>query len=68
MAGFIGTLWRESRIVVQRARIWVMAVAKAMWKVVRNRAIECVRYDGSIRRWVISSIDDTIFGRGLTEV
>jgi hypothetical protein len=54
-------------MVVQRARIWVIRVAKAMCQVVRNRAIEGVRIGYSIREGVVSSIDDPIFG-GLTEV
>lgn len=36
---FIGTFLRESRRVVNRARSWVMIVAKARWKVVRKMAV-----------------------------
>ena len=32
-------MWRESRIVVNLARPWVMAVAKTMCHVVRNSAV-----------------------------
>jgi hypothetical protein len=35
----MGTLWRESRMVVKRARIWVIAVANTMCHVVKNKAI-----------------------------
>jgi hypothetical protein len=34
----MGTFLRESSTVVKRARIWVIAVAKAMCQVVRNSA------------------------------
>ena len=35
----MGTLWRESRMVVNLARPWVMAVAKTMCHVVRKSAV-----------------------------
>jgi hypothetical protein len=42
VAGFIGTLWRESSTVVNRARIWVIAVANTMCQVVKKSAgISC---------------------------
>ena len=37
--GVMGTLWRESRMVVNLARPWVMAVAKTMCHVVRKSAV-----------------------------
>jgi hypothetical protein len=36
----IGTFFRESRMVVKRARIWVMTVAKTRCHVVRKIAVE----------------------------
>lgn len=35
----IGTLWRESRVLVKRAMYWVMIVPKTWCHVVKKRAV-----------------------------
>lgn len=53
----MGTLCLESRVVVNRAIIWVMVVAKNMCHVVKKRAV--LRSTGKLRRpdWVASAVE-----------
>lgn len=58
----IGTLCRESSVVVNFAMIWVMVVAKNMCHVVKKRAVSRSMEFLFEKGWIASSIEDKSYG------